>query len=68
LKKVEAKLEEGWQEAEEYREMTDLRQNMAVRERNNERQRKHRQLLYDAEIARGERTPGGAKLNLKVST
>jgi hypothetical protein len=63
---VEAKLDDGWEQAREYQEMADQRRKMLVREENKKRQRRHRERLRDVEIARGERTPRGTKRNLKV--
>ncbi|KAG2073052.1 hypothetical protein BDR04DRAFT_1152684 [Suillus decipiens] len=65
LTMVKAKLDEGWQQAQEYEEMADQRQKMVVREENERRQQKHCQQQHDDEIARGEQSPGGTKQNLK---
>jgi YesN/AraC family two-component response regulator len=66
LTTVEAKLDEGWQRAREYEEMADQRRKMVIREENKKRQQKHRQQQHQHKIARGERSPGGTKRNLKV--
>lgn len=66
LTKVEAKLDKGWQQAQEYQEIADQRRKIVVREENKKRQQKHRQQQRDDEIARGEQSPGGTKQNLKV--
>jgi hypothetical protein len=66
LTTVEAKLDEGWQQAQEYQEMADQRQQIVVREENKKRQQKHHQQQHQDKIVRGEQSPGGTKQNLKV--
>ena len=44
-----------------------VRQAERVREEAKIRQRRHRQKLYDDEIDKGERTPGGTKRATKVN-
>lgn len=54
LQVVEVKLDDGWQQAAEFRAMTDERRWMSVREGNKERQRKYRQKIRDIEVIQGE--------------
>lgn len=68
MEKVNAKLDEGWENAKEFSETETLQKRMAVRQKNQEQQQKFHKARYDAEIAQGERTPGGSHCQLKVCT
>lgn len=65
-KKVDLMLEEGRQEAEAMASLQTQHRRLETRKINNLQQQKHRQAIYEAQKARGERSPGGTKLKLKV--